>query len=660
PPGAPRPRAAINAVGLESGPALRSLLNQGMGALFGLKTELENAGGSAQSFADVLRSNLNGSIGAMGQAWTALTNALGKPVLPVLQSGVDRLAETFRAWVADGTIGKLGEAIAKTFEAGIKWVQQFIASFDMDSLTARVSAFADRAGAAMTDFGNKAQAAGGLAQAAYGVMAAGTQGVMTAVYLLGGAFTRLLENVSFVHQKILEFFSKISFGEMSKRFKEEAERIKIETEGIGAAAEALEAKARESFIGMAESAQSARDGVAKFTGVVDDNTAAVVDNNRAYKDAVAMADAGQAQWDKETAAAQRSTAAVVDKKAALAELKAQYADAVASGNVQRMAELQNQIRAATQSATGAMRDQAGQAGATSEAVINAFTQLGIVSSEQLKTAADNARKSFEIIRDAGTSTPEDIAKAWEAYAQKAIAANKGVEDSALKTEGSLYKLREAAKSAGNSSGQQMDSAEKSTRGVGDAARDAAAAYQKMGDEAQAAGDKAVQAAEKQKAAIKTDNMGHESRSASGWTWLSILNELKSRGMDEESARKGAEDFVDAYGKVGYMGNAGQKKWHGSTMSEAIGNLVQDYFRNGKGKDAALAEVKKQAAPEPAAAAPVAAPVAPSASGSVRSGTTVIVNITLENSKYTIPTDEGGRNDVEALLKQIGYAAKVSQ
>ena len=137
-----------------------------------------------------------------------------------------------------------------------------------------------------------------------------------------------------------------------------------------------------------------------------------------------------------------------------------------------------------------------------------------------------------------------------------------------------------------------------------------------------------------------------------------MNQLKSGGLDEETARTRAEDFVRADGSVPYFGNAGQKKWGGNTMSDALGRVVQDYFRNGKGKDDALAEARKKGATESPVAAP--APAASATSGVTRSGANVIVNITLENRNYTIPTDESGRNDLEGLFKQIGYAAKVAQ
>ncbi|ASM79033.1 hypothetical protein VITFI_CDS3256 [Vitreoscilla filiformis] len=51
---------AILAVGTEAGPALRSLLNQGIGALDELTGKLKNAKGSAAETAAVMGDNLRG------------------------------------------------------------------------------------------------------------------------------------------------------------------------------------------------------------------------------------------------------------------------------------------------------------------------------------------------------------------------------------------------------------------------------------------------------------------------------------------------------------------------------------------------------------------------------------------------------------------------
>lgn len=655
----PKGSKAINAVGLEAGPALRSLLNQGMAALSGLKKELQDSSGSAQSFADILRNNLNGSLASMSQAWTSVTNTLTKPVLPVLQAGVEKLSETFRAWVADGTIGKMGDAIAKAFQAGIDWVTKFVASFDLDALTTKIQTWANEAGAAFEAIGNKANAAGAIMQTAYGVMSAGGNTVMSVLYLLGATAAGVLAKIQEGLALLLQGMAKISFGDVSKQFADFAKEVEISAGATGAAAEALADKAAEAFDNATEAARTAQAGFGRFTDTMAqsrEESKALAEANRAAAKAIddvalkAVA-AAEAGLNKAYADAQQ--------KAALAELTAQYRAAIGSGDLQLAAQLQDKIAKAAAGVTDEFKKQGAAADDAAKKLAAAFTTLGIQSQESLNNIARDFKNSFDLINKSTDTTLADKANAWKAYAEKAIAANNGVATAALQAEARARGFRIEVDAAGKASIQSMEKAAEATAGVGAAAREAAAGYQDMGAAAEDAGSKAEIAAEKQKLAMQqTDNMGHDTRSAGGWTWMRIVDELKQRGLDEESARNAAKDFTDAQGNVQYYNNAGQNKWRGNTLSDALGNLVQDYFMNGKGKDDALAKAKQDAqeksppvtapAPKPAAAAPAAA------------SATVIVNITLENTKYTVPTTDRGRNDIEALLKQIGYAAQVSQ
>ena len=102
---------AILAVGLNAGPALQSLLNQGMGSVDALAEKLRNAEGSAAAAAKVMQDNLQGSVKGLGSAWESVQNALMTPVLPVLTQGINDLANAFRASVSDGTIGRFGQII---------------------------------------------------------------------------------------------------------------------------------------------------------------------------------------------------------------------------------------------------------------------------------------------------------------------------------------------------------------------------------------------------------------------------------------------------------------------------------------------------------------------------------------------------------------------
>ncbi|MBP8140972.1 MAG: phage tail tape measure protein, partial [Acidovorax sp.] len=87
----PRGQKAIAAVGLEAGPALKALLNQGIGALDELRSKLQGAAGSAAETAAVMNNNLRGSLDGLASAWDTVKNALATPVLPVLKAAADSL-----------------------------------------------------------------------------------------------------------------------------------------------------------------------------------------------------------------------------------------------------------------------------------------------------------------------------------------------------------------------------------------------------------------------------------------------------------------------------------------------------------------------------------------------------------------------------------------
>ena len=84
--------------------------------------------------------------------------------------------------------------------------------------------------------------------------------------------------------------------------------------------------------------------------------------------------------------------------------------------------------------------------------------------------------------------------------------------------------------------------------------------------------------------VKRDNMGHETRTAGTSTGnrQGIIEWLKGAGLDEAVAEYISRDFVDANGDTPYMNNVGQKKWNGSTITNALSNAV-DYFKYGDGK-----------------------------------------------------------------------------
>ena len=64
------------------------------------------------------------------------------------------------------------------------------------------------------------------------------------------------------------------------------------------------------------------------------------------------------------------------------------------------------------------------------------------------------------------------------------------------------------------------------------------------------------------------------------TWMSIYNDLKGYGVDEKRAKSIANEFVDSNGNLIYFNNPGQRKYNGTTMSEAVRNAAQGVMRGG--------------------------------------------------------------------------------
>ena len=251
---------AINAVGLEAGPALRALLNQGMGSLDELTAKLNDAQGSAAATAKTMSDNLQGSIKRLGSVWDAAVQVLNTPVLPVVRKGVDELTAAIRRGLDDGTIAKFGQTLATAFESGLKYFRAFAANVNFDAVILRLQVFASETGETFQRIGQYATNAGNSLQLAWGVMTAGVNGVMAAIYKVGEAFAGVASNIQSGLAHLYEGLSKITFGAVSQAWAQAAEDARLSSEATWASSEALAAKSQEAFQAMADGAQTARDG----------------------------------------------------------------------------------------------------------------------------------------------------------------------------------------------------------------------------------------------------------------------------------------------------------------------------------------------------------------------------------------------------------------
>jgi len=465
---------AINAVGTEAGPALRALLNQGMGALDDLTAKLKNAEGSAAATAKVMQDNLNGSLNGLSSAWDTVKNALGTPVLPVLKDGVDQLAGALKSAVTDGTIGRFGEAIATAFQNGIKWVREFVGQINFTQVSADMRAFADRTGEVFKQIGEHASTAGATVQTAYGVIQTSGNTLLAALYGTAAGLTLIIQGALKGLAALYLASSKVTFGGLSAQYKKIAEDLRVQSDGMGAAVDALAVRVRASMGGIGDGLQNVKEGFGGLAKGAADSTSALDGTSSAMasmaKELTAGAEAAAAAgvaYQKKASAEQAAKQSSEEHGAALRQLRAEYDQLVAAGDLQAAAEKIKAINQALKDTAPAAKDAVKAAQEAAKATAEAFEALGISSQASLKQVASSAKVYYDRIKADGTSTAVDLANAFKAYAEKAIEANNGVATEAIKTEAAMRGLKVTTDDTGKSIVSSMASGQQAAARLGE-------------------------------------------------------------------------------------------------------------------------------------------------------------------------------------------------
>ena len=644
---------AINAVGQEAGPALRALLNQGMGALDDLTGKLKNAEGSAAAAAKVMSDNLNGSLNGLSSAWDTLKNALGTPVLPVLKDGVDQLAGALKSAVEDGTIGNFGEAIATAFQAGIKWAKEFFGQVDFNQLTTDLRAFADRAGEVFDQVGEYATNAGNSVKLAYGVMSAGVNTVLTAIYGIGSVFAEVASGIMAGVAKLRDGLAAITFGELSKSFALAADDARNAAQGFGDAAQAMRDKASQSFDDVASAAQTARNGFAGLAGAVEDAAPAADTASKAIADMASQIEAA----GKKTEAAKSATdsKAESDKAAAqaIATLRAEYADLVAKGDLQAAAVKITEINKAL-AGTPAAAKNAGQSAQDAALKIQAaFDALGVTSSAALAEAAAKAQASYDIIKTSGTATARDIGEAFKVAADKAIAANNGIAPSWVAAEAATRGYKVEVDAAGKSTLELANNvstasgAHKSAVGAvgGHAAslRDLAAAYSDAGARALAAQGQFLAASAAQQTADRnksTEDSKYMNRgNTASQDLVPTFNSLaEAEAWREEWSKQYFKENNNVFRTGGQLGTYMKDLTMFEFEAEKRALQLRDAMKNANGGTT---------------------PASTTSTPTYGTNTTT-VNISLGGTTRSINTDAAGADALQELLRQLAAAKSTAQ
>lgn len=379
----PRGASAILAVGQEAGPALRALLNQGIGALDELKGKLDDSAGSAARTAAIMEDDLPGAMNSLASAWDTVKNVLGTPVLPVLKDAVNQFAAAMRGLVSDGTIAKFGESIAEAFRSGVKWGQDFIAQIDFKALTAGMQDFAARSGEAFAKIGEYASTAGNSVKLAYGVMSGGANAIMTGIYGIASAWAEAAVRIVDFGARASDALSKIAIGKAKIELQQQAAEMREVLVGLSGMRDAFLEKMGAALQDTADAAQMARDG---FTGLAAGTSAAATASAKADADIKAMAasieaagKAAETLGQKQSKAAADAAAAIAQQRANVAELRAEYEKQMSLGNLQAAAEILQKIDQAQKAVASSAQLSSKQieAQATAMAAKNTVAQAGL-------------------------------------------------------------------------------------------------------------------------------------------------------------------------------------------------------------------------------------------------------------------------------------------
>lgn len=416
---------------------------------------LEAVAGQVAGVASAVGQGMSGAADLAGKRFTDFKELLGKGLVPVLADLYNRVADLFKQMNESGAVERLGAVFATVFKGAGESFLRFVAQVDLDALSARMATWADQSGAAVARWVGYVESAGDSVKLVYGAIATGGNVVLAGIYKWGQAFSWVAGNIQSGLALILDGMSKVTFGDLSARFKSYADEVRLSAEATWSVSEAYADEASAAFGRAADSAETFR-----------------------------------AAWTDLTEAAEPAAEAVT-KIASAASLSAAEVAALGDDTEFVNGELRKVQASGTAAAAGIDKvSDAAKAAAAEQmqlvektlAVETAFQKLGITSSATLKKQADEAKAAYDTIKNSGMATSRDLQQAFEAYAQRAIAANGGVASSSLQIEAAMAgvkleteKTAEAAKKAAAGFKEVADEAKGASSAVDDlaAARDAA-------------------------------------------------------------------------------------------------------------------------------------------------------------------------------------------
>jgi len=537
--GGPAAEAAIVGFGTEAGPALRALLAQGAQSVSDLNNKLVDASGSAEKAAATMNDNLAGAAEALGSVWEGLKTTLVQPLLEPIERQARSLAATLADFTKSAQMEQLKQVLVSTFETGAAQFKAFAGAIDWPAFAQSVSDTITSTLEALKSWGENVGTVKDTVVLAFSSIQTGVDTLKAGFFALAGAMATVVENVLLGFSKIVEGQSKLAFGPFKTMLQETSGELRALSESFATSAEVNFGKASDAIDEAGRHAETLRGAWSNLTAPADDvadRLARVGDEQQrlaqltpaqsaalkeleaaqnAYNIALQQAQEGseaaglalvslgvnvgavQAKYDALTTSATEAAPAIAGTGEAAKDIRTPleqasqqinaleiaYTALMSAGDVQGAARIRAQIEGLKDSIEGVGK----QAGQSSEAVQSAFRALDVTSQAELEQLAASAKAAFETISADGTAAPEDVERAFIAYAEKAIAANDGVADSALRATAAMLGLQVTTSETGDQIVQQQQQISDANQRVSDSADDGADSNEKLADSMESVG-----------------------------------------------------------------------------------------------------------------------------------------------------------------------------
>lgn len=213
----------------------------------------------------------------------------------------------------------------------------------------------------------------------------------------------------------------------------------------------------------------------------------------------------------------------------------------------------------------------------------AFKAFGLTTREEAAALADKYSQAFNVMKNSGQATASELRQAFTAYAQAAIQANGGVVDGFVQAQAAALGLTVKVDETGKVIVEAMSKGANATDSLGMSLERAIDSYGRLGSAAQAAAEQALAAKEKELAlterlmdakqkeidlenrrlgrdreGFSTDKNGNRLEMTIP-TFISTLSQLKNWGLDEDQARKIANEAFDDRGNQKSLSNYRRNK-----------------------------------------------------------------------------------------------------